>query len=61
VRWVQEVVVPVIKLRRERKDESRIVSIELLDVPAKITTSHLQVGLFQSEAAARGALGRGGQ
>ncbi len=47
---LQEVVVPVIKLKRERKDESRVVEAELLRVPAKITTGKLSFGLFQLEA-----------
>ena len=47
---VVEVVVPVIKLKRERKDESRVVEAELLRVPAKITTGKLSFGLFQLEA-----------
>lgn len=44
---LQEVVVPVIRLRKERKDESRVVEAELLRVPAKITTSRVSFGLFQ--------------
>jgi uncharacterized protein (TIGR02687 family) len=47
---LQEVVVPVIRLKRERKDESRVVEAELLRVPPKITTSRLSFGLFQLEA-----------
>jgi uncharacterized protein (TIGR02687 family) len=46
---LQEVVVPVIRLKRERKDESRVVEAELLRVPAKITTGKLCFGLFQLE------------
>jgi uncharacterized protein (TIGR02687 family) len=46
---LQEVVVPVIKLKRERKDESRPVAVELLRLPAKITTGKLSFGLFQLE------------
>jgi uncharacterized protein (TIGR02687 family) len=46
---LQEVVVPVIRLKRERKDESRVVEAELLRVPAKITTGKLAFGLFQLE------------
>ena len=46
---LQEVVVPVIRLKRERKDESRVVEAELLRVPAKITTGRLSFGLFQLE------------
>lgn len=46
---LQEVVVPVIRLKKERKDESRVVEAELLRVPSKITTSRLAFGLFQLE------------
>jgi uncharacterized protein (TIGR02687 family) len=46
---LQEVVVPVIRLKRERKDESRVVEADLLRMPAKITTGKLSFGLFQLE------------
>jgi hypothetical protein len=46
---LQEVVVPVIRLKRERKDESRVVDAELLRVPARVTTGKLSFGLFQME------------
>ncbi len=46
---LQEVVVPVIRLKKERKDESRPVEAELLRVPAKITMGKLSFGLFQLE------------
>jgi len=46
---LQEVVVPVIRLKRERKDESRVVEAELLRVPAKITMGKLSFGLLQLE------------
>jgi len=46
---LQEVVVPVIKLKRERKDDSRPVEVELLGLPAKVTTSRLAFSLFQRE------------
>jgi len=47
---LQEVVVPVIKLKRLRKDESRLVEVELLRVPNKVTTGKVPVSLFQREA-----------
>ncbi|MCT0203819.1 BREX-1 system phosphatase PglZ type A [Synechococcus sp. CS-602] len=47
---LQEVVVPVIKLKRERKDDSRLVEVEVLRVPAKVTTGKVPVSLFQREA-----------
>ena len=46
---LQEVVVPVITLKKERKDESREVKAELLRVPEKITTARLKFSLFQDE------------
>ena len=46
---LQEVVVPVITLKRENKDESREVKVELLRVPEKITTARLKFSLFQDE------------
>ena len=46
---LQEVVVPVITLKKERKDESREVKAELLRVPDKITTPRLKFSLFQDE------------
>jgi uncharacterized protein (TIGR02687 family) len=50
---LQEVVVPVIRLKRERRDESRVVEAELLRVPNKITTGKLSFGLFQLEPVER--------
>lgn len=47
---LQEVVVPVIKLKRDRKDESRLVEVEVLRVPTKVTTGKVPVSLFQREA-----------
>jgi uncharacterized protein (TIGR02687 family) len=46
---LQEVVVPVIRLKRERRDESRPVEVQILRMPAKITTGKLSFGLFQLE------------
>jgi uncharacterized protein (TIGR02687 family) len=47
---LQEIVVPVIRLKRERKDEIRQVEVQLLGLPARITTARLKLRLFQSEA-----------
>ena len=44
-----EQILPVIRLKRERKDESRPVEEELLRMPAKITTGKLNFGLVQLE------------
>ncbi|MFS6826122.1 BREX-1 system phosphatase PglZ type A [Cyanobium sp. ATX-6F1] len=46
---LQEVVVPVIKLKRETKEESRLVEVEVLRLPAKITTVRLSLALFQHD------------
>jgi uncharacterized protein (TIGR02687 family) len=46
---LQEIVVPVIRLKKERKDKSRPVEAELLRVPSKITTGRLAFGIFQLE------------
>ena len=47
---LQEVVVPVIRLKRERKDETRLVEVEVLRVPPKVTTPKVPVSLFQRDA-----------
>ena len=47
---LQEVVVPVIKLKRERKDETKLVEVEVLRVPTKVTTAKVPVSLFQRDA-----------
>ncbi|MCP9771674.1 BREX-1 system phosphatase PglZ type A [Synechococcus sp. Tobar12-5m-g] len=47
---LQEVVVPVIKLKRERKDDSCLVEVEVLRVPSKVTTGKVPVSLFQRDA-----------
>ena len=49
---LQEVVVPVVKIHKARSDDTGRVEVELLQVPPKITTGQLSIGLFQDRAAA---------
>lgn len=44
---LQEVVVPVVKIRKARTDDTGQVEIELLRVPAKITTGQVAISLYQ--------------
>jgi uncharacterized protein (TIGR02687 family) len=48
---LQEVVVPVVKIHKARADDTGRVEVELLRVPAKITTGQLSVALFQDRPA----------
>ena len=48
---LQEVVVPVIKIHKARTDDTGRVEVELLRVPAKITTGQLSIALFQDQPA----------
>ncbi|MDZ4405300.1 BREX-1 system phosphatase PglZ type A [Prosthecobacter sp.] len=48
---LQEVVVPVVKIHKARADDTDKVEIELLRVPAKITTGQLSIALFQDRPA----------
>lgn len=48
---LQEVVVPVIRIHKARTDDTGKVEIEILRVPARITTGQLSVSLFQSKPA----------
>lgn len=47
---LQEVVVPVVRIRKVRADDTRRVDVELLRVPARITTGQVSVALFQQDA-----------
>ena len=47
---LQEVVIPVVKIHKARSDDTARVEVELLRVPAKITTGQLSVALFQDRA-----------
>jgi hypothetical protein len=55
---LQEVVVPVVRIHKARTDDSERVEVELLRVPAKITTGQLSVALFQDRAVAEKVLPR---
>jgi uncharacterized protein (TIGR02687 family) len=44
---LQEVVVPVVKIHKTRADDTGPVEVELIRVPAKITTGQLGFSLFQ--------------
>jgi len=48
---LQEVVVPVVKIHKARTDDTGQVEVDLLRVPAKITTGQLSVALFQDRPA----------
>jgi uncharacterized protein (TIGR02687 family) len=48
---LQEVVVPVVKIHKARTDDVELVEVELLQVPARITTGQVSVSLFQDRAA----------
>lgn len=48
---LQEVVVPVIKIHKTRSDDTGLVEVEMLRVPAKITTGQISISLFQDRPA----------
>ena len=48
---LQEVVVPVVKIHKARVDDTGRVEVELMRVPAKITTGQLSIALFQDRPA----------
>ena len=48
---LQEVVVPVVKIHKARADDTGKVEVELLNVPAKITTGRVALSLFQDRPA----------
>jgi hypothetical protein len=48
---LQEVIIPVVKIHKARTDDTELVDIELLRVPAKITTGQVSISLFQKQAA----------
>ena len=48
---LQEVVVPVVKIHKARADDTGKIEVELLRVPAKITTGQLSISLFQDRPA----------
>ena len=48
---LQEIVVPIVKIHKTRSDDTGKVNVDLLLVPAKITTSQLSIALFQDRPA----------
>ena len=48
---LQEVVVPVVKIHKARTDDTGRVEVEILRVPAKITTGQISISLFQDRPA----------
>ena len=46
---LQEVVVPVLRINKKRKNDTRSVNVEVLPETDKITTGQLVIKLFQSE------------
>jgi hypothetical protein len=48
---LQEVVVPVVKIHKARADDIEWVEVELLQVPARITTGQVSISLFQDRPA----------
>jgi hypothetical protein len=55
---LQEVVIPVVKIHKARTDDTGRVEVELLRVPAKITTGQLSIALFQDRPALNKVLPR---
>jgi len=55
---LQEVVVPVVKIHKARADDTDSVEVELIRVPAKITTGQLAIALYQDKPAAAKLLAR---
>jgi uncharacterized protein (TIGR02687 family) len=48
---LQEVIVPVVKVHKARTDDTERIEVELLRVPAKITTGQISISLFQDKQA----------
>jgi hypothetical protein len=48
---LQEVVVPVVRIHKARTDDTGQVEVDLLRVPAKITTGQISIALFQDRPA----------
>ena len=48
---LQEVVVPVVRIHKARADDTGRVDVELLRIPAKITTGQISIALFQDRPA----------
>lgn len=48
---LQEIVVPVVKIHKARTDDTDRVEVELIRVPAKITTGKVAIALYQDKPA----------
>ena len=48
---LQEVVIPVVRIRKTRTDDTSQVDVDLLRVPAKVTTGQLSISLYQDRPA----------
>ncbi len=48
---LQEVVVPVVKIHKARTNDTDLVDVELIRVPAKITTGKVAIALYQDKPA----------
>lgn len=48
---LQEVVVPVLELHKARESDVRAVGVELMRVPARVTTGQISIALYQTEPA----------
>jgi uncharacterized protein (TIGR02687 family) len=49
---LQEVIVPVVKIRKTRTDDVAVVAVDFLRVPTKITTGQLSITVYQDQAVA---------
>jgi uncharacterized protein (TIGR02687 family) len=49
---LQEVIIPVVKIRKTRSDDIALVNVEFMRVPAKITTGQLSIAVYQDQPAA---------
>ncbi len=48
---LQEVVIPVVRIHKARADDTERVEVEMMRIPAKITTGQVSISLFQKRAA----------
>lgn len=49
---LQEVIVPVVKIRKARSDDTTSVTVDFLSVPARITTGQVAITLYQVQPVA---------
>ena len=49
---LQEVIVPVVKIRKTRSDDTTMVNVEFMRVPPKITTGQLSIAVYQDQPVA---------